>query len=43
VLDRASRGWRGLTYTPAATRLFQDLRRALFTAPTEEVIAEPAA
>jgi putative transposase len=42
VLDRASRGWRGLTYTPAATRLLQDLRRALFTAPTEEVIAEPA-
>jgi putative transposase len=42
VLDRASRGWRGLTYTPAATRLLQDLRRALFTPPTEEVIAEPA-
>lgn len=42
VLDRASRGWRGLTYTPAATRLLQDRRRALFTPPTEEVIAEPA-
>jgi putative transposase len=42
VLDRASRGWRGLTYTPAATRLLQDLRRDLFAAPTsEEVIDEP--
>jgi putative transposase len=42
VLDRASRGWRGLAYTPAATRLLQDLRRVLFAPPTEEVIAEPA-
>jgi putative transposase len=42
VLDRASRGWRGLTYTPAATRLLQDLCRDLFAAPTsEEVIGEP--
>jgi putative transposase len=42
VLDRASRGWRGLAYTPAATWLLQDLRRVLFAPPTEEVIAEPA-
>jgi transposase-like protein len=41
VLDRASRGWRGLTYTPAATRLLQDLRRDLFTPPTPEVITKP--
>jgi putative transposase len=40
VLDRASRGWRGLTYTPAATRLLQDLRRDLFAPPTTEVITE---
>ena len=38
VLDRASKGWRGLTYTPAATRLFQDLRRQLFRPPEQEVI-----
>jgi putative transposase len=30
VLDRASKGWRGLTQTPAAVRLLQDLRRDLF-------------
>jgi hypothetical protein len=42
VLDRAGRGWRGLIYSPAATRLLQDLRRDLFAAPTsEEVIGEP--
>jgi putative transposase len=29
VLDRASRGWRGLTMTPKALRLLQDLRRQL--------------
>src|SRR5664280_1611456 len=29
VLDRASRGWRGLTMTPAGLRLLPDLRRAL--------------
>jgi putative transposase len=28
VLDRASRGWRGLTMTPAGLRLLQDLRRS---------------
>jgi putative transposase len=41
VLDRASKGWRGLTYTPAATRLLQDLRRDLFGPPPTEVITEP--
>jgi putative transposase len=41
VLDRASRGWRGLTYTPAATRLLQDLRRDLFNPPTDPSTAEP--
>ncbi len=32
VLDRASRGWRGLTMTPDGIRLLQDLRRELFPA-----------
>jgi putative transposase len=41
VLDRASKGWRGLTYTPAATRLLQDLRRQLFRPPEQEVIDQP--
>ena len=41
VLDRASKGWRGLTYTPAATRLLQDLRHQLFGPPDREVIDEP--
>jgi transposase-like protein len=43
VLDRASRGWRGLTMTPKALRLLQDLRRQLLHPPTanEAVIAEP--
>jgi putative transposase len=42
VLDRASRGWRGLTMTPKALRLLQDLRRQLLhpTATEEEVIDE---
>ena len=41
VLDRASHGWRGLTMTPKAPRLLQDLRRQLLqpTAP-EGVIDE---
>ena len=39
VLDRASRGWRGLTMTPKGLRLLQDLRRQLLHPPTpEEVI-----
>ena len=29
VLDRASRGWRGLTMTAEGLRLLQDLRRSL--------------
>jgi putative transposase len=41
VLDRASKGWRGLTYTPAATRLLQDLRHQLFGPPEREVIDQP--
>jgi transposase-like protein len=41
VLDRASRGWRGLTMTPKALRLLQDLRRQLLHPPAaEEVIDE---
>jgi transposase-like protein len=33
VLDRASRGWRGLTMTAGGLRLLQDLRRALLQPP----------
>jgi putative transposase len=44
VLDRASRGWRGLTMTPKALRRLQDLRRDLLGQPRplapEEVIAQ---
>jgi transposase-like protein len=41
VLGRASRGWRGLTMTPKALRLLQDLRRQLVHPPiTPEVITE---
>jgi putative transposase len=41
VLDRASGGWRGLTMTPKALRLLQDLRRQLLHPPiTEGVIDE---
>src|SRR5215203_1377664 len=40
VLDRASRGWRGLTMSPKALRLLQDLRRQLLHPPAEEVIDE---
>lgn len=47
VLDRASRGWRGFTMTPAALRLLQDLRRDLLgqpsTADTEAEEVEAAA
>ena len=35
VLDRASRGWRGLTMTPDALRLLQDLRRSLLDPPRQ--------
>jgi transposase-like protein len=34
VLDRASRGWRGLTMTPEGIRLLQDLRHQLLDPPT---------
>lgn len=33
VLDRASKGWRGLEQTPAGLRLLQDLRRQLLPSP----------
>ena len=35
VLDRASRGWRGLAMTPDGLRLLQDLRRSLLDPPTQ--------
>lgn len=41
VLDRASKGWRGLTYTLAATTLLQDLGHQLFGPPEREVIGQP--
>jgi len=34
VLDRASRGWRGLTMTSQGIRLLQDLRHQLLDPPT---------
>jgi hypothetical protein len=34
VLDRASRGWRGLSMTPAGTRLLAELRRQVLDPPT---------
>ena len=44
VLDRSSKGWRGLTMTPRALRRLQDLRRELLGQPRpsapEEVIAQ---
>ncbi len=36
VLDRASRGWRGVDMNPRAVRLLQDLRRDLFGPPVRE-------
>ena len=45
VLDRASRGWRGLTMTSDGLRLLQDLRRSLLDPPrqlrTRTVTATP--
>ena len=35
VLDRASRGWRGLTMTGDGLRLLQDLRRSLLDPPRQ--------
>ncbi|HEV8557082.1 MAG TPA: hypothetical protein VGR06_11880 [Actinophytocola sp.] len=44
VLDRASRGWRGVQQTLGSIRLLAELRRELFDqAPTdEEVVAQTA-
>jgi transposase-like protein len=38
VLDRASRGWRGVVMTPAAVRHLQELRRQLLTPPPNEEV-----
>ena len=35
VLDRASRGWRGLTMTSDGLRLLQDLRRSPLDPPRQ--------
>jgi transposase-like protein len=43
VLDRASRGWRGLTTTSNGTRQLQDLRRQLLDPPTPIRRQNPAA
>jgi transposase-like protein len=40
VLDRASRGWRGVVMTPAAVRHLQELRRQLVTPHAKEVMTE---
>jgi putative transposase len=41
VLDRASRGWRGVVMTPTAVRLLQELRRQLHhPSPLEEEVAD---
>jgi putative transposase len=41
VLDRASRGWRGVVMTPAAVRLLQELRRQLHhPSPLEEEVVD---
>jgi transposase-like protein len=49
VLDRASKGWRGVKHTPGTVRLCQDLRRQLLEPPVsiapiehEEVVTETA-
>jgi putative transposase len=42
VLDRASRGWRGLTMTPKGLRLLQDLPRQLLHPPTPEEVIDQA-
>ena len=38
VLDRASRGWRGVVMTPVAVRQLQDLRRQLFNPTAMEEV-----
>jgi hypothetical protein len=40
VLDRASRGWRGVTMTPAGVRLLQDLCRQLTHPPTSGEVVD---
>jgi len=42
VLDRASRGWRGVVMNPAAVRQLQQIRSQLFAPQTDnkEVVAE---
>jgi len=35
VLDRASKGWRGVTMTPKIMRRLQDLRRELLGSPPQ--------
>jgi putative transposase len=42
VLDRASCGWRGLTMTPRALRLLQDLRRQLLHPPADKEVIDQA-
>ncbi|MBK9180748.1 MAG: transposase [Acidimicrobiales bacterium] len=42
VLDRASRGWRGLTMTPKGLRLLQDLRRQLLNPPATNEVTDEA-
>jgi putative transposase len=42
VLDRASGGWRGLTMTPGALRLLQDLRRQLLHPPADKEVIDQA-
>jgi transposase-like protein len=42
VLERASKGWRGLTMTPKALRRLQDLRRQFLALdPLQEVVHQP--
>jgi len=42
VLDRASHGWPGLTMTPRALRLLQDLRRQLLHPPADKEVIDQA-
>jgi putative transposase len=44
VLDRASRGWRGVNQAPAGVRMLQDLRRQLLNPPRlePEEVVDPA-
>lgn len=40
VLDRASRGWRGVSQTPADVRLLQRIRRELTTGDVPKEVVE---